>query len=119
MARKHPKHGRFDDLHRDEDEANPGGYVVWVAIADVAHYVTPGSSLDKDARDKGNSTYFPDRVEPMLPHVLSSGLCSLQEGENRATLAVRMIFDSSGKKTGHKFHRGLMRSQAKLSYEQA
>ncbi|MBP2160717.1 MULTISPECIES: ribonuclease R [Asticcacaulis] len=105
--------------HDDDDAANPGGFVVWVAIADVAHYVTPGSSLDRDARDKGNSTYFPDRVEPMLPHVLSSGLCSLQEGENRATLAVRMVFDASGKKTGHKFVRGLMRSAAKLSYEQA
>ena len=105
--------------HADEDAANPGGWVVWVAIADVAHYVTPNSSLDRDARDKGNSTYFPDRVEPMLPHVLSSGLCSLQEGENRATLAVRMVFDAKGTKIGHVFHRGLMRSAAKLSYEQA
>ena len=105
--------------HKDEDEANPGGWIVWVAIADVAHYVTPNSSLDREARDKGNSTYFPDRVEPMLPHVLSSGLCSLQEGENRATLAVRMTFSADGKKLGHKFVRGLMRSAAKLSYEQA
>ncbi len=105
--------------HPDEDEANPGGWVVWVAIADVAHYVTSGSSLDRDARDKGNSTYFPDRVEPMLPHVLSSGLCSLQEGQNRATMAVRMTFDANGKKLRHQFVRGLMRSAAKLSYEQA
>ncbi|ESQ78778.1 ribonuclease R [Asticcacaulis sp. YBE204] len=105
--------------HADEDEANPGGHVVWVAIADVAHYVKSNSSLDRDARDKGNSTYFPDRVEPMLPHVLSSGLCSLQEGENRATLAVRMVFNADGKKISHSFVRGLMRSAAKLSYEQA
>lgn len=105
--------------HADDDPGNPDGWVVWVAIADVAHYVTPGSSLDREAREKGNSTYFPDRVEPMLPHVLSSGLCSLQEGENRATLAVRMVFDASGKKIAHKFVRGLMRSAAKLSYEQA
>ncbi|MDI7774125.1 ribonuclease R [Asticcacaulis sp. EMRT-3] len=105
--------------HADDDPKNPGGWVVWVAIADVAHYVTPGSSLDREARDKGNSTYFPDRVEPMLPHVLSSGLCSLQEGENRATMAVRMVFDAEGKKIGHKFVRGLLRSAAKLSYEQA
>ncbi|WP_140985476.1 ribonuclease R [Asticcacaulis tiandongensis] len=105
--------------HADDDPANAGGYVVWVAIADVAHYVKSGSSLDRDAREKGNSTYFPDRVEPMLPHVLSAGLCSLQEGENRATLAVRMVFDASGKKISHKFVRGLMRSAAKLSYEQA
>ena len=104
---------------KDEDEKNPGGWIVWVAIADVAAYVRPGTQLDREARAKGNSTYFPDRVEPMLPERLSNGLCSLKEGENRATLAVRMVFDSSGKKTGHKFHRGLMRSHAKLSYEQA
>lgn len=104
---------------RDEDPKNEGGWIVWVAIADVAAYVQGGSSLDREARAKGNSTYFPDRVEPMLPERLSNGLCSLKEGENRATLAVRMIFDKDGRKTGHKFHRGLMRSHAKLSYEQA
>lgn len=104
---------------RDDDPKNEGGWIVWVAIADVAAYVQGGSSLDREARAKGNSTYFPDRVEPMLPERLSSGLCSLKEGENRATLAVRMIFDKDGRKTGHKFHRGLMRSHAKLSYEQA
>lgn len=104
---------------RDEDEKNPGGWVVWVAIADVAAYVRPGSALDREARDKGNSTYFPDRVEPMLPEVLSNGLCSLKQGENRACMAVRMVFDKAGRKTGHRFVRGLMRSHAKLSYEQA
>ncbi|PQZ75074.1 MULTISPECIES: ribonuclease R [unclassified Brevundimonas] len=104
---------------RDTDPKNPGGWIVWVAIADVAAYVRPNSALDREARDKGNSTYFPDRVEPMLPEVLSNGLCSLKQGENRACMAVRMIFDKDGKKTGHKFMRGLMRSQAKLSYEQA
>jgi ribonuclease R len=104
---------------RDEDPKNPDGWIVWVAIADVAAYVRPNSALDREARDKGNSTYFPDRVEPMLPEVLSNGLCSLKQGENRACMAVRMIFDKDGKKTGHKFMRGLMRSQAKLSYEQA
>lgn len=104
---------------RDSDPKNEGGWIVWVAIADVAAYVRPGSALDREARDKGNSTYFPDRVEPMLPEVLSNGLCSLKQGENRACMAVRMIFDRDGKKTGHKFMRGLMRSHAKLSYEQA
>ncbi|MFE9083967.1 ribonuclease R [Brevundimonas sp. NPDC003935] len=104
---------------RDTDPKNPDGWIVWVAIADVAAYVRPGSALDREARDKGNSTYFPDRVEPMLPEILSNGLCSLKQGENRACMAVRMIFDKDGKKTGHKFMRGLMRSQAKLSYEQA
>ncbi len=104
---------------RDEDPKNPGGWIVWVAIADVAAYVRPGSALDREAREKGNSTYFPDRVEPMLPEVLSNGLCSLKQGENRACLAVRMVFDKDGRKLGHKFVRGLMRSQAKLAYEQA
>ncbi|WP_426040661.1 ribonuclease R [Brevundimonas sp. TWP2-3-4b1] len=104
---------------RDDDPKNDGGWIVWVAIADVAACVRPNTSLDREARAKGNSTYFPDRVEPMLPERLSNGLCSLKEGENRATLAVRMVFDKDGRKLGHKFHRGLMRSHAKLSYEQA
>jgi ribonuclease R len=105
--------------HPDPEAGNVGGWVVWVAIADVAAYVRPGSALDRDAREKGNSVYFPDRVEPMLPETLSNGLCSLREGENRATLAVRMVFDATGRKKSHKFVRGLMRSAAKLSYEQA
>ena len=105
--------------HPDPDAGNVGGWVVWVAIADVAAYVRPGSALDREAREKGNSVYFPDRVEPMLPEVLSNGLCSLRENENRATLAVRMVFDAQGRKKSHKFVRGLMRSAAKLSYEQA
>ncbi|MBO9709603.1 MAG: ribonuclease R [Caulobacter sp.] len=105
--------------HPDPDAGNPDGWVVWVAIADVAAYVRPGSALDRDAREKGNSVYFPDRVEPMLPETLSNGLCSLREGENRATLAVRMVFDKTGRKKSHRFVRGLMRSAAKLSYEQA
>ncbi len=103
----------------DPDPANPGGWIAWVAIADVAAYVRPGSALDQEARDKGNSVYFPDRVEPMLPERLSAGLCSLREGEPRACMAVRMVFDASGRKRGHRFQRGLMRSAAKLSYEQA
>lgn len=103
----------------DENPKNKGGWIVWVAIADVAAYVRLGSALDREARDKGNSTYFPDRVEPMLPHALSSNLCSLRMGEERACLAVRMVFNKDGKKTGHQFVRGLMRSAAKVSYEQA
>jgi ribonuclease R len=105
--------------HPEDDPKNPGGWVVWVAIADVAAYVRPGSALDDVAREKGNSVYFPDRVEPMLPEVLSNGLCSLREGEARACLAVRMVFGADGRKRGHRFVRGLMRSAAKLAYEQA
>ena len=103
----------------DTDPKNPGGWIVWVAIADVAAYVRPATALDREAREKGNSVYFPDRVEPMLPEVLSNGLCSLREGENRATMAVRMVFGADGRKRSHRFIRGLMRSAAKLSYEQA
>jgi ribonuclease R len=103
----------------DTDANNPGGWIVWVAIADVAAYVRSGTALDDEAREKGNSVYFPDRVEPMLPERLSNGLCSLREGENRACLAVRMVFGADGRKRSHRFVRGLMRSAAKLSYEQA
>jgi ribonuclease R len=103
----------------DDDANNKGGWRVWVAIADVSAYVTPGSPLDRGAYRRGNSTYFPDRVAPMLPETLSADLCSLREGEERATFAVEMIFNAQGKKLRHKFVRGLMRSAAKLSYEQA
>lgn len=104
--------------HADEDPANTGGHIVWVAIADVAAYVTPGSALDAEARKRGNSTYFPDRVVPMLPDRLSGDLCSLHEGVARACIAVRMQLDVEGNKLSHSFHRGLMRSPASLHYEE-
>ncbi|WP_417718466.1 ribonuclease R [Salipiger sp.] len=102
----------------DEDPKNPGGHVLWVAIADVAHYVTPGSELDREAKKRGNSSYFPDRVVPMLPDRLSGDLCSLHEGVPRACLAVRMVIDAEGNKKSHKFMRGLMRSPASLNYQE-
>ena len=102
----------------DADPGNIGGFVLWVAIADVAHYVTPGSALDREARKRGNSTYFPDRVVPMLPDILSGDLCSLHEGVDRACLAVRMVIDAQGHKRSHRFLRGLMRSAASLHYAQ-
>ena len=108
-----------DAVYAEPDPDHDGGWIVWVAIADVAAYVRPGSALDREARDKGNSVYFPDRVEPMLPERLSAGLCSLLEGENRACMAVRMVFNAEGRKTSHRFMRGLMRSAAKIAYEQA
>lgn len=104
--------------HTDEDPANDGGHIIWVAIADVAAYVTPGSALDAEARKRGNSTYFPDRVVPMLPDRLSGDLCSLHEGVPRACIAVRMQLDAEGNKLSHSFHRGLMRSPASLHYEE-
>ena len=103
----------------DPDPKNPGGHIVTVAIADVAHYVRPGSRLDKEARLRGNSVYFPDRVVPMLPERISNNLCSLREAEDRPTLAVRMIFDAHGKKRRHTFLRAVMKSAAKLSYQEA
>ncbi|MGH6985495.1 MAG: ribonuclease R [Caulobacteraceae bacterium] len=103
----------------DPDPANKAGWIVWVAIADVAHFVRAGSALDRAAREKGNSVYFPDRVEPMLPERLSAGLCSLHSGVDRACLAVRMSFDSLGRRRSHRFERALMRSAAALAYEQA
>jgi ribonuclease R len=103
----------------DESAANPGGWIVTVAIADVSYYVRPGTALDKEARIRGNSCYFPDRVVPMLPERISNNLCSLRELEDRPALAVRMIFDAHGMKRSHSFHRVLMRSAAKLAYQHA
>ena len=108
---------------RDHDdacyvEAHKDGFTIWVAIADVAHYVTPNSELDREARKRGNSTYFPDRVVPMLPDTLSGDLCSLHEGVDRACLAVAMRIDENGNKVSHEFHRAIMHSPASLNYEE-
>ena len=103
----------------DSDLNNKGGYIVHVAIADVAYYVRPGSALDRDALTRGNSVYFPDRVVPMLPERISNDLCSLVPGQPRGALAVRMVIGPDGSKRSHTFHRVLMRSAAKLAYAQA
>ncbi len=100
----------------DPDPRNEGGHIVWVAIADVAYYVRPGSALDREARKRGNSSYFPDRVVPMLPDRLSADLCSLHEGVERPCLAVEMILDAKGQKLRHRFCRGFMKSLASLNY---
>jgi ribonuclease R len=89
-----------------------------VAIADVAWYVRPGSQLDRAAQRRGNSAYFPDRVVPMLPEALSNELCSLKPKVERACLAVHMTIDGEGRLIEHRFVRGLMRSAARLTYEQ-
>lgn len=111
----------FDDAvfaKADDHPDNPGGWQITVAIADVAHYVRSGDPLDLEARERGNSTYFPDRVLPMLPEALSNGLCSLRPDEDRACLAVHIWLDKRGKKRRHRFERGLMRSHARLTYDQ-
>jgi ribonuclease R len=101
------------------DPAVPGGHIVWVAIADVAAHVRPGSALDAEARLRGNSTYFPDRVVPMLPERLSADLCSLMPGVGRPVIAVELTLAPDGHVSTHRFVRGWMRSRAALSYEQA
>jgi ribonuclease R len=102
----------------DSDPGNRGGHVITVAIADVAHYVRPGTALDRESLVRGNSVYFPDRVVPMLPERICNDLCSLRPHEDRAALAVRMVIGADGRKRSHTFHRVLMRSAAKLTYGQ-
>lgn len=111
----------FDDAvfaEADADKSNPKGWRIVVAIADVAWYVRPGDPLDRAAQERGNSAYFPDRVVPMLPEQLSNNLCSLRPGEDRACLAVDMRIDNAGELLSYRFTRGLMRSAARLTYEQ-
>lgn len=111
----------FDDAvwaEPDEDAKNPGGFRLIVAIADVAHYVKSGSALDRSARQRGNSVYFPDRVVPMLPERLSNDLCSLRPNEDRACMACHMVIDAEGNLLRHRFSRALMRSAARLTYTQ-
>jgi ribonuclease R len=108
----------FDDAVWAERRPD-GGFDLMVAIADVAHYVAEGSALDTEARRRGNSVYFPDRVVPMLPEALSNGWCSLKPGEDRPVLAAAMTVSADGRKVGHRFLRGLMRSAARLTYDQA
>ncbi|MEC9344608.1 MAG: ribonuclease R [Pseudomonadota bacterium] len=104
---------------RDSDPANEGGFRLVVAIADVAHYVRPGTALDRDAQTRGVSVYFPDRVAPMLPEQLSADLCSLMPGVDRPVLAVEITIDRNGRKLRHSFTRALMRSAANIAYEAA
>lgn len=103
----------------DSDPTNEGGFILVVAIADVSFYVSHGSALDHEALKRGNSVYFPDRVVPMLPERISNDLCSLREGVDRPAMAVRMIIGADGRKRSHSFHRIMMRSIARLSYQQA
>lgn len=112
----------FDDAvfsEPDTDPKNKGGWHIIVAIADVSYYVTSESALDREAYKRGNSTYFPDRVVPMLPEALSNDVCSLRPDEPRACMAAHMWINSDGQLLRYKFVRGLMKSHARLIYEQA
>jgi len=110
---------------RDHDDAiwaepdGEGGFRAVVAIADVGYYVRPGGSLDREARKRGNSVYFPDRVVPMLPEVLSADVCSLKSGEDRAAMACHLSIDGEGRVTSWRFARAIVRIAEVLAYEEA
>ncbi|MET3722530.1 ribonuclease R [Sphingomonas trueperi] len=103
----------------DDDPANEGGWKAIVAIADVSFYVRPGSELDREARKRGNSVYFPDRVVPMLPEVLSADVCSLKEDVDRAALACHLQVTKSGALKSWRFTRAVVRLAANIAYEDA
>ena len=108
----------FDDAIGVTELKN-GGFELHVHIADVAHYVTPGSALDKEARERGNSTYLVDRVLPMLPERLSNGLCSLRPNEDKLTRFAVLTFNAKGVRTGQRFGAGVINSARRYSYEEA
>lgn len=108
---------------RDFDDAvwcepHGSGWKLIVAIADVSHYVSPGTALDAEARERGNSVYFPERVIPMLPEILSNGLCSLNPEVDRLCMACEMIIDGDGEIGSYRFLEGVLRSHARLTYNQ-
>lgn len=107
----------FDDAVFAEPMDDDGFHLI-VAIADVAYYVRPGSPLDIEAQRRGNSTYFPDRVVPMLPEALSNDLCSLRPHEDRATMVMHMWIDANGALKRYKCTRALIKSHARMTYEQ-
>ncbi|MEM6640125.1 MAG: ribonuclease R, partial [Pseudomonadota bacterium] len=100
-------------------EASGRNFRLFVAIADVSHYVTPGSALDDEAQTRGTSVYFPNRVIPMLPEALSNGLCSLNPDVDRYCMVCEMIVTPGGRVKDATFYRGVMRSQARLTYQKA
>ena len=111
----------FDDAvwaEADQRPSNKGGWQIMVAIADVAYYVRPGTAFDEEARQRGNSIYFPDRVIPMLPFNLSNELCSLKPLEDRGCFVAHLRIDQEGNLISYRFNRALMRSAARLTYEQ-
>jgi ribonuclease R len=114
-----PETARDHDDAISLDRLPNGHWMLGVHIADVAHYVREGSRLDQEAYLRGTSVYFPDRVVPMLPHALSSSICSLVEHEDRLTQSVVMEVDGKGRVLRSEFHDGVIRSAARLTYQQA
>jgi ribonuclease R len=113
-----PETARDHDDAISLDKLPNGTWRLAVHIADVAHYVRPGTLLDQEAYLRGTSVYFPDRVVPMLPHALSSNICSLVDGQDRLTQTVVMTLDAKGRVTQSEFHDGVIRSAARMSYQQ-
>ena len=105
----------FDDAVFCQKEPD-GGWRLWVAIADVSYYVRHGTILDKEAINRGNSVYFPDQVVPMLPEVLSNGLCSLNPQVDRLCMVSEMVISKTGHLTGYKFYEAVMNSHARFTY---
>ena len=99
-------------------EATPKGWRLYVAIADVSHYVRPGTALDREAQKRGTSVYFPERVIPMLPEILSNGLCSINPEEDRLCMVCEMLLNGEGKTIRTKFYPAVMRSHARLTYDE-
>lgn len=110
----------FDDavFCRPHTKKNNSGWQLYVAIADVAEYVKPGSALDIEAKNRGNSVYFPNKVLPMLPESLSNGLCSLKPNVDRLVLVCEMEIDAQGAIHHYQFYEGIIHSQARLTYTQ-
>ena len=107
----------FDDAVYCEKQAN-GTWRLWVAIADVSHYVAPGSALDREAAQRGNSVYFPARVVPMLPEALSNGLCSLKPAVDRLAMVCEMALSAKGVLAKYRFYEAVIHSHARLTYTQ-
>ena len=105
----------FDDAVYSE-KLETGGWRLYVAIADVSHYVKHNSAMDKEAIERGNSVYFPDQVVPMLPEELSNGLCSLNPQVDRLCLVCEMTINANGELSEHKFYQAVMHSHARLTY---
>ncbi|AUD78164.1 ribonuclease R [Kangiella profundi] len=106
----------FDDAVYCRRKAK-GGWTLWVAIADVSHYVRPGSALDQEALERGNSVYFPEFVVPMLPELLSNGLCSLKPKVDRLCMVAEMSLTATGQVTASKFYPAVMHSHARFTYD--
>jgi ribonuclease R len=111
------------ELAKDFDDAvciekTNRGFTLYVSIADVSHYVSSGSGLDREAYERGTSVYFPGTVVPMLPRILSNGICSLNPNEDRLTMTVKLTFNTNGDLTGSSFHKSIIRSVLRLTYNE-